>query len=1081
MAVLSLPLSFNNSFWSQDYRKGLEVLFNKLEQGSIENEELVAFVRTRIYAETQQANILANSQQIGLKGSGFGADDGASLFMAFRGLQNEANAQAQAHKAIASDLEGLVVKPFDEWAAGYKARLGQSRHAVLDTWMKAYEQNQGDVAKLKHTYLAKVRKADEAEDDAKFAPNSTGIADTYTTSPNMRPADTPRAPPQRTPSVSERIAARLKEIQKKSAATLSPSNSTTINGQDDAPALPPKVDKGKGKEVVDPAVSASPPPMSPPLPPPSQAGRGVSPMPPFPPPPMVVAGLSLPVSAISQLLNKAASDLNLRPIRVPVLGEYQDCFTGEEFVAWLNENVADLGGSLDRAEEAAKDLTEREGLLRRIGEFGNQFEHSDEAFYQFRPKAFDVEGHNNDTPASPIGGEGLFKRTNNFVSLVSKALAANDGHAPHLKARRDAEEADKAYRVAIRKLDRQRLSLEERLEETLKTLQRWELERLRAIKTVLLQYQGIIANLPKSLEPSTERSSTIISAYQPESDVIALIERYRTGPFRPDAQVYESVSHDESDVLFGIDLRKWAEGGWTLAASPEEPKKEDIIPPVLEALLKGVSEAYARLPDDIEKRKAWIYEVPLQAPHHLRETLNALPPSDPIPSELVAKYDAPVIASTIKLWLLELDPPIALYEGWDEFRKLYPIVGSNLKDEDEEQRIRDLGVTLQKLPRVHLFVLDAVVKHLKELIKSTTVEEEEEVYISKLALSLGRTIIRPKFETELSIQDRHPTLLFIDLIKNYEAILPPTIGRKKRESERKLPLRKRTALVDQRTSRSRLSVGSSAQMFGTSNPHKLLSPDIKQPVPLPAVPPPMPTAFSDGSPLSEVNELAEAPSAEPTPQPTPARSDEPRRPMFKEPSPETDEEDNNASRPPQFKEPPPEPESPHIPKFADPPPEDEETPSVGIVQAPPGQTPQSELPPVPPSLTTDLKRSDSTRSSRRSGSPTSAELETPKSAISRSSSGNTPVRGPRVAGVRGPRTGGGGSVSSMVSNINRNSISNGRSSPGPGSPPLSPRATHIKKQSASGGGSRPASVLGRNAAFRRTMNSDAEDDLLGKK
>lgn len=32
MAVLSLPLSFTNSFWSQDYRKGLEVLYKKLEQ-----------------------------------------------------------------------------------------------------------------------------------------------------------------------------------------------------------------------------------------------------------------------------------------------------------------------------------------------------------------------------------------------------------------------------------------------------------------------------------------------------------------------------------------------------------------------------------------------------------------------------------------------------------------------------------------------------------------------------------------------------------------------------------------------------------------------------------------------------------------------------------------------------------------------------------------------------------------------------------------------------------------------------------------------------------------------------------------
>ena len=62
MAVLSLPLSFTNSFWSQDYRSGLEVLFKKLDQvtcffttrnfvthnpsqGTVENAEIVAFIR----------------------------------------------------------------------------------------------------------------------------------------------------------------------------------------------------------------------------------------------------------------------------------------------------------------------------------------------------------------------------------------------------------------------------------------------------------------------------------------------------------------------------------------------------------------------------------------------------------------------------------------------------------------------------------------------------------------------------------------------------------------------------------------------------------------------------------------------------------------------------------------------------------------------------------------------------------------------------------------------------------------------------------------------------------------------------
>jgi hypothetical protein len=58
--------------------------------------------------------------------------------------------------------------------------------------------------------------------------------------------------------------------------------------------------------------------------------------------------------------------------------------------------------------------------------------------------------------------------------------------------------------------------------------------------------------------------------------------------------------------------------------------------------------------------------------HHLHEALNDVPVDAPVPPELVARYDAPVIASALKLWLLELDQPIAMWEGWDEIRKIYP-------------------------------------------------------------------------------------------------------------------------------------------------------------------------------------------------------------------------------------------------------------------------------------------------------------------------------------------------------------------------------------------------------------------------
>ena len=113
---------------------------------------------------------------------------------------------------------------------------------------------------------------------------------------------------------------------------------------------------------------------------------------------------------------------------------------------------------------------------------------------------------------------------------------------------------------------------------------------------VLLQYQGTVANLRKSLEPSVERSATLIAAYQPESDLTALIERYRTGPFRPDPQVYESVTHEECDVVFGVDLGKWAEGGWEAFTKGQE--KKELVPPVITALLNGIGEAYGRLTDD---------------------------------------------------------------------------------------------------------------------------------------------------------------------------------------------------------------------------------------------------------------------------------------------------------------------------------------------------------------------------------------------------------------------------------------------------------------------------------------------------
>ena len=65
--------------------------------------------------------------------------------------------------------------------------------------------------------------------------------------------------------------------------------------------------------------------------------------------------------------------------------------------------------------------------------------------------------------------DNLLKRSNNFVNVVTKALNSSQTEPTYIRARQEADTADKAYRVAVRKLDRQRLGIEERIEEMLKT------------------------------------------------------------------------------------------------------------------------------------------------------------------------------------------------------------------------------------------------------------------------------------------------------------------------------------------------------------------------------------------------------------------------------------------------------------------------------------------------------------------------------------------------------------------------------------------------------------------------------------
>ena len=71
---------FADSFWSGDYAGGLGVLFGKLEQGIIENQQVMTIARMRAEAEDLYGRRLGDIVPATDKMTGgFAKDDGASL------------------------------------------------------------------------------------------------------------------------------------------------------------------------------------------------------------------------------------------------------------------------------------------------------------------------------------------------------------------------------------------------------------------------------------------------------------------------------------------------------------------------------------------------------------------------------------------------------------------------------------------------------------------------------------------------------------------------------------------------------------------------------------------------------------------------------------------------------------------------------------------------------------------------------------------------------------------------------------------------------------------------------------------
>lgn len=584
---------------------------------------------------------------------------------------------------------------------------------------------------------------------------------------------------------------------------------------------------------------------------------------------VLFSGISLSAQAFKDLLTRfdqylethaalgfpLQGELNTRAVlasreRNTIIGVYQKTFSGIEVVEWLRKNVEAFGSEWDRCIDAATEL-HRTGHLSRIG-VGRGFEPSDDTFYVLKVipseamslstlqnsfKEMNIGSH----ISSPISANTTSHYTSMLRSYIPASLGPSD-EPMYIRLRRDANRANEAYHASVASSEESRLDMEQRIERGLRIWEKWERERLSVVRTVLKHYEETLAKLPKRIADLQEGTALAVEAFNPDADLKALIEGSRTGPFRPRPHIFESVESEVPSVNFGIDLRRWAgDTAWrALVTQPQRPK--DAIPDVLAALLQASTEMDADIATE-ERRKSWLYEVPLSETHQLRKVINDPHMTIEAIVEAAKKFNPPIVAGTVKLWYLELNPPVLGWEGWEDAKAIYPSIGA------DQERDMTSAVTsvIERLPACQLFSLNALIKHFKDLIASTKSEtEDDNVYVTKLSLSTGRCLLRPQYETELTIQDRTPGLFLADLIEHYDQVFPALLEKKKVQVDRPMPHRKRTALVDQRISRSRLD-----QSGASLNPQELLTEQVRATAPRPESIPQAPPAIHTGVTLTD--------------------------------------------------------------------------------------------------------------------------------------------------------------------------------------------------------------------------------------
>ncbi|CCG82857.1 Putative uncharacterized protein [Taphrina deformans PYCC 5710] len=442
-------------------------------------------------------------------------------------------------------------------------------------------------------------------------------------------------------------------------------------------------------------------------------------------------------SQLNVLLESLIKAIAMKDVKMPILGTFEHVSSGSALVECI-QKVMGIE-SLGTAEAIGQDMLNN-GLIRYLG-VGSTFANSSVLNYQWRDKALVAAGIIKTGPNGFASRAAAMPYVGEYVS--SYVTQDHPNETPQQRLSREATQANTVYRESVRKVDAQRTDVEATMMEHLQFMERCELDRLKALKAVMMDISAAISNVIPGMKSSMDTMLLFQESINPAGDLKYMIDSYRTGNFAPKVVVYENYYNNVDDQTFGIDLE--------LRARQDRKR----VPNIVSAILSYMDENYPLFGSDAERQKIWLKQVPLQLVHQLRTLLND---GKPVDKKVLLDFDPIIVAAAFKLYLLELPDSAISRSLYEPIKSIY----SNYTSEDDsEDRITAISNVLQQLKVSNIATLDAITIHFGRLLELTNADP---AYRAALAKTLGHCLLRPKTDSNLTHQDKHPYRLFLDLV-----------------------------------------------------------------------------------------------------------------------------------------------------------------------------------------------------------------------------------------------------------------------------------------------------------------------------